>query len=82
MIVNTYKRKEINYNEYANLSQCYFFLDQHEPVANLLFSLIKSNKQDSILLAYQISQDLSENENIVFLYKIKLLYKNWIYIFF
>lgn len=57
--------------DYINLSQCYYFLNDYESIVQILYNLGKSEKQDDILLSYQIANDISENENLYFIDQVK-----------
>lgn len=63
LLIENYKNKELLPQEYIILSQCYFLGEDSKSIANLLFTMINSNDEHLVLLAFQIAQDLSENEN-------------------
>lgn len=54
-IMKQYKSKKLEPQEYINFCQCSYFLNDHESMAQTLFSLIMTEKQNSLLLTYQIA---------------------------
>ena len=57
--------------DYINVCQCLIFLDDPQNVAEILENLLKSDKSDSSLMAFQIGFDLYENATQQFLQKIQ-----------
>lgn len=55
--------KKLEPQDYINFCQCSYHLNEHQQVASVLSELISSEKQNFVLLAFQIGQDLHENEN-------------------
>ncbi|OVA01608.1 Proteasome/cyclosome repeat [Macleaya cordata] len=57
--------------DYLSICQCLMFLDEPEGVATILEKLLRSEKEDDALLAFQIAFDLVENERQAFLLKVR-----------
>jgi 26S proteasome regulatory subunit N2 len=62
-IVRAYQSGTKNFNDYLNICNCLFLLDDSKSVAAILFELIRTEDEDKELLAYQIATDLNENDN-------------------
>lgn len=86
IIVEAYQRRPKQFDDYINLAQSYFMLDDAESLAILLTELLKTNEQvikykqiqaltycdikEKELLAYQIATDINENENNFYFEKV------------
>ncbi|GMH20299.1 hypothetical protein Nepgr_022140 [Nepenthes gracilis] len=57
--------------DYLSICQCLMFLDKPEGVADILEKLLRSDKEDDALLAFQIAFDLVENERQAFLLNVR-----------
>jgi len=56
--------------DYISISECLIILDQPAELAKIFIELSSKNTEDSILLAYQIAFDTSENATQEFLTKL------------
>ncbi|KAK6265995.1 hypothetical protein QUC31_016832 [Theobroma cacao] len=57
--------------DYLSICQCLMFLDEPEGVANILEKLLRSEKKEDALLAFQVAFDLVENEHQAFLLNVR-----------
>lgn len=63
--------KKLPSPDYLSICQCLMFLDEPMGVAGILEKLIRSEKEDDALLAFQIAFDLIENEHQAFLLNVR-----------
>ncbi|GAB2267247.1 26S proteasome non-ATPase regulatory subunit 1 A [Dionaea muscipula] len=57
--------------DYLSICQCLMFLNEPVVVANILEKLLRSEKTDDALMAFQIAFDLVENEHQAFLLTVR-----------
>lgn len=69
-LVSLYKNKKLEPHEYIQFCQCSYYLNDYTTMAGTLCNLLQTEKQSSVLLAFQIAQDLQENENKFFCEKV------------
>lgn len=75
-IVQGYNKRDKNFEDFVNVCQAHFLLNDHEAISHILFDLIRSEDeviyffaktliltQEKEVLAYQIAADLNDNEN-------------------
>ena len=50
LVIKEYTNKSLSPEEYLNLGQCYFLIEDAQAFANLLFELLKINDNDDVVI--------------------------------